>query len=239
MKTSTPDKKWFDELIIELRLRQVDGAAIGDTVASARELLADTGQDAEDAFGPARDYAASLELPRDDRGLWQGAALWSSLAGLIVFLLFTQALVPWARGEPLLFAPAQMALLGVTVLLIALLPLYLTAAIRHPWLLGLLFAIGGAAGFLSSVVAPATSDEAWLVLAAAPWLAGSAAALVLVSLGNTVRVLRRGSVDDITDPLQAPASRRKRSGLVLALVTGWLFPLFAGLMFALVTVFLR
>ena len=239
MKTATPDKKWFDDLIIELRLRQVDGAAIGDTVASARELLADTGQDAEEAFGPARDYAASLELPRDDRGLWRGAPLWSSLAGLIVFLTFTQALVPWAMGEPLLVSAAQLALLGVTVVLIALLPLYLTAAIRHPWLLGLLFVIGAAAGFLSSLVAPATPDEAWLVLAAAPWLAGSAAALVLVSLGNTIRALRRGSVDDITDPLQGPVSGRKRSGVALALVTGWLFPLLAGLMFALVAVFPR
>ncbi|POH63333.1 hypothetical protein C3B59_10935 [Cryobacterium zongtaii] len=239
MKTSTPDKKWFDDLVVELRLRQVDGPAIGDTVASARELLADTGQGAEDAFGPARDYAASLELPHDDRGIWRGATLWPSLAGLIAFLTFTQALVPWATAEPLLVAPAQLALLGVTVVLIALLPLYLTAAIRHPWLLGLLFVIGGAAGFLSSAVAPESVDEAWLVLAAVPWLVGSAVLMVLVSLGTTIRTLRRGSVDDITDPLQGPATGRKRSGLVLALITGWLFPLFAGLMLALATVYPR
>lgn len=234
MKTATPDKKWFDDLIVELRLRRVDGPAIGDTVASARELLADTGQRAEEAFGSARDYAASLDLPRDDRGIWRGASLWPSLVGLIAFLMFTQALVPWATGEPLVVSPAQLALLGVTVVLIALLPLYLTAAIRHPWLLGLLFVIGGASGYLSSVVAPETVDEAWLVLSAAPWLVGSAVVMVLVSLGNTMRTLRRGSVDDITDPLQGPTSGRKRSGLVLALVTGWLFPLSAGLMFVLV-----
>ena len=62
MMHETTDKKWFDELVLELRLRQVHGRAIGDTVASAHELLADTGQRAEEAFGPARVYAAALEL---------------------------------------------------------------------------------------------------------------------------------------------------------------------------------
>jgi hypothetical protein len=235
MKARTPDTTWFDELIVELRLRQVDGRAIGDTVASARELLADTGQGAQEAFGTARDYAAALELPRDDRTLWRGAALWFSLAGLLAFLALMQTLVPWVRDEPVLVSAAQLVLLSVTVLLIALLPLYLTVAIRHPWLLGLLFVIGGAAGFFSSVVAPATAGEAWLVLPAAPWLIVSALALVLISVGSTIRTLRRGGVDDITDPRQGPTSGSTRSGLVLALVTNWLFPIFSALMFAVVT----
>jgi len=231
---STSDKKWFDNLIVELRLRQVNGPAIGDTVASARELLADSGQHAEDAFGPARDYAAALDLPRDVRSRWRNATLWPALAGLAAFLGFMQALVPGATGEPLLVSPAQLALLGVTVVLIALLPLYLDVAIRHPWVLGLLFVIGGAAGFFSSVVAPGTIDEAWLVLAAWPWLVGLAATMVVISVGNTVRTLRRGNVDDITDPRQAPAAGRSLSTLVLALVTDWLFPLFSAMMFAVV-----
>ncbi|QYF73037.1 hypothetical protein [Cryobacterium sp. PAMC25264] len=229
---STSDKKWFEDLIVELRLRQVDGGAIGDTVASARELLDDTGQSAQEAFGPARDYAAALELPRDDRSIWQGAALWSSLAGLIAFLTFMQALVPWVESEPVLISPGQLALLGVTVILIALLPLYLTAAIRHPWILGLLLVIGGAAGCLSSFVAPATAEEAWMVLAATPWVVAGAGAMLLVAIGSTVRALRRGSLDDITDPRQGRGSGRQRSGLVLALVTAWLFPVFSGVMVA-------
>ena len=53
-------------------------------------------------------------------------------------------------------------------------------------------------------------------------------------MGNTVRTLRRGNVDDITDPRQAPAAGRSLSTLVLALVTDWLFPLFSAMMFAVV-----
>jgi len=226
------DKKWFEDLIVELRLRQVSGGAIGDTVASARELLADTGQSATEAFGPARDYAAALELPHDDRSIWQGATLWSSLAGLIAFLTFMQALVPWAKSEPLLISPGQLALLAIAVVLIALLPLYLTAAIRHPWVLGLILVIGGAAGYFSSFVAPATIEEAWLVLAATPWVIGGAVAMVVVAIGSTIRSLRRGTLDDITDPRQGPGSGRQRAGLVMALVTAWLFPIFSGLMVA-------
>ena len=90
----TSDKKWFDQLVMELRLRQVHGSAIGDTVASAKELLSDTGQQAEEAFGPARDYAAALELPAAPKHDWVRKALWPSLLGLLAFLLFNQRSCP-------------------------------------------------------------------------------------------------------------------------------------------------
>ena len=51
MTQQTNDKKWFDQLVMELRLRQVHGSAIGDTIASTRELLGDTGQRAEERSG--------------------------------------------------------------------------------------------------------------------------------------------------------------------------------------------
>ena len=57
MTQKTNDRKWFDQLVMELRMRRVHGSAIGDTVASARELLGDTGQQPEEAFGPARSCA--------------------------------------------------------------------------------------------------------------------------------------------------------------------------------------
>jgi hypothetical protein len=122
------DKKWFDQLTLELRLRQVPGVAIGDTVASARELLSDTGQSAEEAFGSARIYAASLDFPGELSSPWRNGTLWPSVAGLLAFLLFSQAIVAWAEREALLFSPAQLVFLAIPVLAIALLPLYLNAA---------------------------------------------------------------------------------------------------------------
>ena len=119
IRTPATDKKWFDDVMVELRLRQVHGSAIGDTVASARELLADTGQSAEEAFGPARVYAASLELPHAPAGQWVRAALWPMLASLLAFLLFAQAATAWAGEELLLVSPAQVALVGTPVVLAA------------------------------------------------------------------------------------------------------------------------
>jgi hypothetical protein len=153
MMQQTSDRKWFDQLVMELRLRQVHGSAIGDTVASARELLSDTGQQAEEAFGSARDYAAALELPSAPKQL-----------GLLAFLLFNQAVVSWTQSELMLVSPAQLALLATPVALIALLPLYLDAVIRRIWVLVALTAICAVAGLLSAFLTPTAQAEAWLTI---------------------------------------------------------------------------
>jgi len=230
MTTTSLDKKWFDEFIVELRLRDVLGHAIGDAVASARELLADSGQSATEAFGPARDYAASLELPRESGKGWASRGLWPSLLGLIAFLLFVQAGTAWAQNEAVLISPAQLALLAAPVILIAFLPLYLHAAIRRLWLLVLLIFIGGMLGFLASAVAPTTPADAWLALAPLPWLLGSGVAMVLLSLWGTIQTLRRGTIDDITEPITAVPTGRARARRAFVMLTNWLFPLFAMIM---------
>ncbi|WP_104160320.1 hypothetical protein [Arthrobacter sp. ZGTC212] len=63
-RTDRATKRWFDDFVVELRLQDVPGDAIGDAVASAREFLADSGGTPGEVFGPARAYAASLDLPR-------------------------------------------------------------------------------------------------------------------------------------------------------------------------------
>jgi len=239
IRTGTPnagtDKKWFDELVLELRLQQVYGKAIGDTVASARELLADTGQSAEEAFGPARDYASALELPRAPQYEWMRTALWPAMIGLLAFLLFTQAAAAWAQSEPLLFSPAQLALIAAPVVAIALLPLYLAALVRRIWAVVALVVFGGLAGFLASVVAPTTRAEAWLALDPVPWLVGCALVMVSLSILLTVRSRRPGSGDEIIDPLAdvpAGAGLGVRVGM---LITNWLFPLFSLVMLGFVS----
>ncbi|AFR28079.1 hypothetical protein [Arthrobacter sp. Rue61a] len=232
MMQETANKKWFDELVLELRLRQVHGDAIGDTVASVRELLRDTGQQAEEAFGPARSYAAELELPRAPKFEWVRKALWPSMLGLLAFLLFNQAVVPWARSEPMLISPVQAALVATPLVVIALLPLYLTAAVRRHWVLVGLVVICVASGLASGVVAPTNRADAWLELNPLPWLMGSAAIMVLLSIVNTMRHLGPDN-DDIIDPTadtKPNTGARKKIGV---LVTNWLFPIFALAMFGL------
>ena len=230
MNLTSSDKKWFDELTVELRMRDVFGHAIGDAVASARELLIDTGQSAEEAFGPARAYAASLDLPRGSGRDWVTRGLWTSMFGLLAFSLFVQAVGAWIQDELLLITPAQLVLAAALGGLVALLPLYLLAAIRRPWLLVLLFAIGAGCGFLWSAMTPATSAEAWLSLDPLPWLLGSAVAMVLLSVWNTIQTLRRGNIDDITEPIPARPAAGIRGRRVFVMLTNWLFPLFAAIM---------
>lgn len=230
MTVTTSDKRWFDEFVAELRIRDVFGHAIGDAVASARELLADTGQSAEDTFGPARTYAASLELPRGSGHDWARRGLWSSLFGLLAFFLFVQAGTAWTLGELFLISVAQLVLGASALALLALMPLYLHAAVRHPWILGFLLVVGAGFGYLSSVVAPATSAEAWLTLNPLPWVLGSAVAMVLLSIWNTIRTLRRGNIDDITEPLPGPPSGRNRGRRAFVMLSQWFFPLFAAIL---------
>ncbi|WP_247828645.1 hypothetical protein [Arthrobacter antioxidans] len=227
MMQTTSDKKWFDQLVMELRLRQVHGSAIGDTVASARELLGDTGQQAEEAFGPARDYAAALDLPAAPEHDWIRRALWPSLLGLLAFLLFNQAVVSWTRSELLLVSPAQAALLATPVVLVACLPLYLDAVVRRIWVGMAIAAACAASGLLSAVVTPTDQAEAWLATDPLPWLVGSALVMVALSIMNTVRSSRPGNDDDITDPLSGAVDSAGTGARFLVQVTHWLFPLLA------------
>jgi len=237
MTHDNTDKKWFKEFIIELRLRQVRGQAIGDTVASARELLADTGRSAEDTFGAARDYAAVLELPAAPKYEWVRTSLWPTLLSLIAFLLFSQVAPAWAKSELLLVSPTQLALAAAPVLVVALMPLYLTLAIRHVWLFIPIVAFCAASGIFSALVAPTTADDAWLAISPLPLLVGSFAALVALSILSTVRSRRPGASDDIVYPLpDEHTSDKGGSGFgttVFTIVTNWLFPLFALVIVAL------
>ena len=230
MTTIALDKKWFDEFIVELRLRDVLGYAIGDAVASARELLDDTGHSAVDTFGPAREYAESLELPREPGKSWSSRRLWPSILGVVAFTIFVQTFSAWTQNESILISPAQLALIAAPGVLVAFLPFYLQFIIRRRWLAVPLVLIGGALGYLTSIATPATPAGAWLTLDPIPWLLGTAMALILLSLWNTVQTLRRGTIDAITEPLSAQPTGNSRGVRAFVMLTNWLFPALAAVM---------
>lgn len=61
--TQLTDKQWLDEMIIELRLREVKGPAIGDAVAAIETHCAESGESATEVFGDPRSYARALDFP--------------------------------------------------------------------------------------------------------------------------------------------------------------------------------
>lgn len=237
MISTSTDKKWFDEFVLELRLQQVYGSAIGDAAASARELIADTGQSAEDVFGPARDYAASLDLPRAPRFEWVRQGLWPTMVSLLAFLMFTQAAAAWTQSEPFLVSPAQLILLAAPVVIVAALPLYLAALVRHVWVIVVLVVACGLSGLLSSIVAPTTRADAWLALDPLPWLIGCAVVMVALAIQQTVRSRRPGSNDEIVDPLGDPIVDSGRGARLALVLTNWIFPVLALVMLGFVSLF--
>lgn len=48
-------RRWCDDFVLELRLRDVPGARIGDHLAEVESHCIETGTDPEEAFGDARE----------------------------------------------------------------------------------------------------------------------------------------------------------------------------------------
>ena len=72
---SKADKKWLDELTVQLRALQIKGSAIGDAIAQAEIHLIESGESAQVAFGGPAAYAKSLEFLPSQK-LDRSAASW-------------------------------------------------------------------------------------------------------------------------------------------------------------------
>lgn len=61
----TLDRKYRDELILALRLRDISGARVGEVIAEVEAHVAETGEDPVQAFGPPKEYAAKVAAELD------------------------------------------------------------------------------------------------------------------------------------------------------------------------------
>ncbi|MFT4215153.1 MAG: hypothetical protein QM622_10315 [Microbacterium sp.] len=234
MNATMTDKTWIDLFIVELRPRRVPGPVIGDAVASVRELLADSGQSAEESFGPAREYAAALDLPTMSPKHEALKTVLLPVLGLFAFLVFTHASTAWFAGTAVLLSIPQALLLSVPVLLTVLtsFTFVLRAVFWRRWLAVVLVLTAGLAGAIAALIAPSTETEASLVLSPLPILIVTMSVLVVLSVIGTVTTLRSGAGDEIVEPLAAQEPEGKRRGRrAFILVTDWLFPVLAVIVF--------
>lgn len=218
---NTLHRKWFDDFVLELRLRDVPGDAIGDAAATVREFLADSGQAPEDAFGPAREYAASLELPRAADAARFGSTVARAAAGLLAFLVLNSTFAPLIDGRPLLYSLPQALLLAVPIVAVASLPAYFNAALRNRRVLAGVVVAVIAAGILSGLFTPRAADAAWLSMPAAAVAIVAGAVLLATSVWDTVRALRTAA-DPVVDPLSGP--RAGRGATAMAVAAHWVLP---------------
>lgn len=63
----TLDRKYRDELLLALRLRDISGARVGEVLAEVEAHVAETGEDPVAAFGPPKEYAAKVAAQLDTR----------------------------------------------------------------------------------------------------------------------------------------------------------------------------
>lgn len=237
MNATMTDETWIELFILELRMRRVPGAAIGDAVASVRELLADSGESAEEAFGPVREYAASLDLPVMNARRQALKIVFVPVLGLFTFLVFALASTAWFAGSPVLLSVPQAVLLAVPVLLTVMFtfPFYPRAVFRRRWLPVVLILIAGAVSAVAALLAPTTAEEAWLVLSPLTLLIITLSVLVTLSVVGTVVTIRSNDGDAIIEPLHAQEGSRPRRGWRPFLIfVDWLFPILAIVIFLMI-----
>ncbi len=232
MSTTQNDETWIELFIIELRLRRVPGRAIGDAVASVRELVEDSGQSAEEAFGPARAYAASLDMPVGGARKQALRTVLLPVVGLFAFIVFSLAASALFAGEPILLSLPQLLVLCIPLLLTLLFafPFYPRAVMRQRWLPVLLVLAAGACGAVGALLAPSSAADAWLLMPALPILLVAAGVLVALSVAGSLATVRSADTDEIADPRGGVKPSTRRSRLAFLLLVDWLFPLLALLM---------
>jgi len=229
---ATHEKKWLDELAVELRLRDVPGSAIGDALASVKEFLADSGQSPDEAFGSPREYAADLNLPPISSATPLSAMVRFSAIGLVAFLIFTQATWPLAAGRDLHLAAAQLAWFAIPVAAVICLPLYLGFATRRPWALAAIAALCAAAGALSTIFAPDSAADAWVSVN--PLIVVVVTGAIMIAAAIVTMRTAIANDDPIREPLGSPAVTQDAAvfGRLGGIVGAWLFPLFSVVLLA-------
>lgn len=192
-------QRWLDELVLELRLLDVSGREIGDTVASAREFLVDAQVPAEQAFGTPREYAQELGLPAGAPGAGVGRTVLFAAVDVLGFLALAFAGGPAWRGERFDLDAGTAVLVASVVVLVLLTPAMLSVVLRAaPWKI----ALGAVAFFAGQVAVVFWLGDVRLASLPAWPVAGLGLAILI---GSLVRawITREELADPVREPLAA------------------------------------
>ncbi|MBO0923631.1 hypothetical protein J1G44_03950 [Cellulomonas sp. zg-ZUI199] len=199
---------WRDAFVLELRLRDVRGDAIGDALAEVDAHCADSGQDAATAFGDPAGYARGLTdvLPTHRR---------TPARDVVAVVLQTAGVMgtvwsvpPWLRGEPLTASTGPV----VTAVLCLVVAVVLCLAPARPlgWFARARWwqaALAGAAATVAVVAPGALLPNAPLTAPSAPL---AAASILLLAVGAAALFLDGTLNDDVRGPGDAAPRRHPR-----------------------------
>lgn len=219
------EQDWIEAMVLELRLRDVRGRAVGDAVRSVQAHCADSGESPAEAFGDPVAYAASLSFGAgdvDEMGLTSWVRVLAPVfSGLVGFVGATAAWSAHLAGDPVVLSWGDIGAAVTFVLLVGALIRFLRPLLDRPVLGTVLVAAGLLAMVAQQILwsAPALSLPVSVV--------GVVALLALA--GSVVGLRRQRDVlhDPVVDPVDgtdryAPTSSPKRRHLT-ALAGEWTF----------------
>lgn len=214
--TTTSTQKWLDEMIIELRLRDVRGTAIGDAAAQVEAHCAETGETPEEAFGDPREYARSLDFPasalQPTHPVDWAKTLAPVAAGLVAVNLEGPTVRAALNHTGVWFTWGWLAALAVMALGVLLTVRIIGALLQNRINLALYF--GGL------IAATTALGILWRDKAFSAPLWATAALIVVLLAASVIGIHKMQAFDD---PLVDPRRPEERVGKGMQIATTWLF----------------
>ncbi|MDO5696675.1 MAG: hypothetical protein Q4G51_01750 [Dermatophilus congolensis] len=230
---------WADDVILELRLRDVSGARISEILTEAEAHVAETGESPQEAFGDPKAYAASFDFAGQSRAPGVGVGWHLAAAAVMLFgsILVNRHLRDFVTG-----AMSQITVgdvLSAVLVLGLLLTVFrwLRAAMEWPRLMSGLASVAWLAGFVAlrvwgGPVLVSVPAVTLIVIGTVAMLAG-AVAMTYFTLRDPQDLLTPPTVrDGAAPPLRDPRADR------MSLFAIWVLPVFT-LVMALFTWFTR
>jgi hypothetical protein len=126
------DPEWAEEFAIELRVLGLAGARIGDALGEVSSHCQDSKESAAQAFGDPADYARSLQLPIHTDTSPRAMLRSLSPTGLQILGMFIliRGFTAWRESGQLEITTAQLAAVGVVVLVGLLLARFADPVVR-------------------------------------------------------------------------------------------------------------
>jgi len=220
------DRRWVDEFIVALRMKGVAGTAIADALVEVNDHVRVSGEPAGEAFGPAMEYAGSLNLPVS---FPMGARYLLPYVVPAAFGCLGATLV-WSAVKPLrdrtLVSIQAGAVISTVLLLVTLICLgltfttTLTAVMTRSRLRSFVIGAIGGAWMAFLVILPPIFKP--IIAYISPWLVIVVGAVALVVATFMYTRLRHQPEDPIDSPLGRTTPRRQtietRAWLPLALM---------------------
>ena len=216
-------EEWVDDVIFELRLRDVAGARIMEILTEAEQHCVETGESPVEAFGPAETYAASFDFEGQERAAGSSLTLYIAcgIAILFGFLTVTRHAGDLVAGGTATIDVGGVAAILMVVAIFGTVNLWLRAVIEGSWLIGVL----GMAGWFAAYIAL----QVWggPVIASPPALAVVAVGAVLL-LGGALAMTHL-TLRDPQDLLTRPGADagRDRAFDRSQLIAIWILPVLA------------